>query len=156
MTARTYEEALLPRLDPLSLEWSRTWVRFLLRDKPTAQQVVGEVLGGPPTTAEGWPEFSRTDVELDTALMLDAVRLNGMVYYRPHLTAATLYIGDPNLWKTRAVEGTSETRRSPGEITAVWLQQGSAIDALIPFPQPAAPSASEFYGPIIDEWGVDC
>ena len=155
MTNRTYDETLLPQLDPTDLSWSRTWVRFLLRDKPSERQVVPESLGEAPSTEADWPDFSRSDVELDTALALDAVKIDETVYYRPHVTAATLYLGDPNLWKTRAVEGTSETRRSAVEVTNAWLQQGSAVDALIPFPPSDPVSAAEVYIPVIGDWGVE-
>lgn len=120
---RTYQPDLLPTFNPLDLTWARNWVRFLLHDVPHRDQ--------PDET--GWPDFSKSDVELNAALMLDSVGPSRTVrYFRPHVTAARLYLGDPNLWKTRSVNGTAETKRDAEQITAAWLAQGKAIDALIP------------------------
>ena len=83
-----------------------------------------------------WPEFSRTDAQLDAALSLDAVVDTSIEppvsYYRPHFTAARLYLGDPALWKSRAVDGSSESRRDSREIVGAWLAQGAAFDSMIP------------------------
>lgn len=119
---RTYQPELLPQFNPLDQVWARNWVRFLLHDVPHRDQ----------QDDSGWPDFSKSDVELDAALLLDVVGAAPVLYYRPHVTASRLYLGDPNLWRTRAVDGTSETKRDAEQITAAWLAQGKAIDALIP------------------------
>jgi len=133
---RTYEPELLGQLDPQSLEWARTWVRTLLRDKPEIDKGGLPVAPGQPARPRDptWPAFSRADIEINTALELDAVRdtTGGAIYYRPHVTAGRLYLGDPTLWKSRSVDGTSETRRDALQIVEAWLAQGRAIDALIP------------------------
>lgn len=131
---RTYDPAVLPALDPTSLGWARTWTRFLLRDLPDLERgQLPATLGQQPLAGKPkWPEFSRTDIELETALRLDAVVHQSATYFRPHLTAARLYLGDPQLWKSRAVDGTSETRRDAQDIVSAWMRQGAAIDSLIP------------------------
>lgn len=135
---RTYDETLLDMIALTSRDFARTWVRMLLRDRPE-MEVGGVPLGpGQPQRPREptWPEFSRTDQELNAALALDAVvgMVAGqvMAYYRPHITAARLYLGDPNLWKSRSVEGSSESRRDPMQIVGAWLAQGAALDAQIP------------------------
>lgn len=139
---RTYDEGLLVPLDPTSLTWARTWVRLWLRDRPEIESGGLPVALGQATRPRQatWHEFSRTDRELNAALSLDAMKsADGLsTYYRPHFTAARLYLGDPTLWKSRSVDGSSETRRDPNEIVGVWLAQGRAFDALIPLtPLPA-------------------
>ncbi|GGI87220.1 hypothetical protein [Deinococcus wulumuqiensis] len=136
--ARTYDESLLTVIDPADREFSRTWVRTLLRDRPEVNRG-GLPLGpGQPTrpSESTWPEYSRTDQELNAALELDAAfdpAANPPAkYYRPHFTAARLYLGDPALWKSRAVDGSSESRRDSQEIVSAWLAQGAALDSLIP------------------------
>lgn len=128
---RTYDQMKLIPINPLSLEWARMWVRFLLHDVPHGNQ------GGD----FAWQQYSKADVELNAALELDAVGPMPTRYYRPHVTARRLYLGDPTIWKTRAVDGTSETMRSAQEVTDAWVDQGRAIDALIPeelLPKPQA------------------
>ncbi|MFC6592407.1 hypothetical protein ACFP81_10650 [Deinococcus lacus] len=158
---RTYDEGLLDAISLTSRDFARTWVRMLLRDRPEVDR--GSVPLGPgqplrprePT----WPEFSRTDQELNAALALDALTLTVgnevRVYYRPHITAARLYLGDPNLWKSRAVDGSSESRRDSTEIVGAWLAQGAGLDKLLPLelqPPPGleveiTPAADEPYSP---------
>lgn len=131
---RTYDESLLTDFDPTSLPWARTWVRLWLRDRPELEQG-GVPLGpGQPTRPRQatWAEFGRTDAELNAALTLDSVKLGDTVFYRPHFTAARVYLGDPALWRSRSVDGSSETRRDPTEIVGAWLAQGRAFDALLP------------------------
>lgn len=135
---RTYDESLLDVIALTSRDFARTWVRMLLRDRPEVD-AGGVPLGpGQPTRPREptWPEFSRTDQELNAALELDALTLevNAMVirYYRPHFTAARLYLGDPNLWRSRAVDGSSESRRDSSEIVGAWLAQGAAFDRMMP------------------------
>lgn len=131
---RTYRAEDLNPISTSSLPWARAWLRFLLQDVPHGDQL-GDM---------GWKEHSKTDAELDAALSLDAVGQPGNLHYRPHVTAAKLYLGDPSIWKTRAVDGTSETLRSAQEITNAWLDQGRAIDAQIPAELlPVAPSVSQ-------------
>lgn len=122
MQGRTYDEAALYPVAPVDPVWALTWVRFWMRDKPDEQ-------GNWLDTAQ----FARTDVELLAALELDSVTdSEARRYYRPHFTAARLYLGDPSLWKHRAVNGTSESRRDPEQVVGAWLAQGRAFDALIP------------------------
>lgn len=136
--ARTYDESLLTVLDVTSREFARTFVRSLLRDRPEVER--GGLPLGPGQPARPreatQPQFSRTDLELNTALELDAVLDLGVnppeKYYRPHITAARLYLGDPNLWRSRAVDGSSESRRDSMEIVGAWLAQGAALDRMIP------------------------
>ncbi|WP_027480532.1 hypothetical protein [Deinococcus pimensis] len=125
---RSYDGADLSPISPDDDSFARAWVRFWTRDLPQVQN------GLPGTNqVEAWPQFSLTDEELDAALQLDAVESpDGAVYYRPHFTAARLYLGNPQLWRTRSVDGTSETRRDPNEIVGAWLAQGRAFDAVIP------------------------
>ncbi|MDV6376374.1 hypothetical protein [Deinococcus arenicola] len=132
--ARSYDPALLTALDPTSLDWSRTWVRTLLRDRPEIDRGGLPLAPGQPSRPREatWPALSRDDTEINAALALDAVRSPTVTYYRPHVTAARLYLGDPALWRSRSVDGASESRRDAKEITAAWLVQGRAIDALIP------------------------
>lgn len=133
---RTYDETKLLPLAVDSLDWARTWVRMWLRDRPEVESGGVPVGAGQPTRPRvaTWPEFSRADAELDAALLLDAVKdtSTSVPYYRPHFTAARLYLGDPSLWKSRQVDGSSETRRDPTVIVEQWLAQGRAFDALIP------------------------
>lgn len=135
---RTYEPELLRQLDPTSLAWARTWVRTLLRDRPEIDRGGLPTAPGQPSRPREatWPTFSRLDTEINTALELDAATdaTDTMVYYRPHITAARLYLGDPALWRSRSVDGTSETRRDAREVVGAWLAQGAAIDRLIPVP----------------------
>ncbi|MCD0156017.1 hypothetical protein [Deinococcus sp. 6GRE01] len=154
---RTYNPELLTALNVRNLEFARTFARTLLRDYPEVQSG-GVPLGpGQPTRPREatWPEFSRTDFQYGVALELDAVLDTTpdtpVKYYRPHITAARLYLGDPSIWKSRAVDGSSQSRRDSQEIIAAWLAQGAALDALIPtgvtlppFEQPdaVAPSTS--------------
>lgn len=135
---RSYDEALLDVVAPQSREFARTYARMLLRDRPEIDRG-GVPLGpGQPTRPREptWPEFSRTDQELNVALLLDALVLERegevLLYYRPHFTAARLYLGDPSLWRTRAVDGSSEARRDSMEIVSAWLAQGRALDAMLP------------------------
>lgn len=159
--ARTYDEGLLDVITLTSREFSRTWARMLLRDIPELHE--GDELESyqPMRDREAtWPAYSRTDQQLNAALALDAVigTVNGevMTYYRPHITAARLYLGDPNLWKSRSVEGSSESRRDPMQIVGAWLAQGAALDRLIPpelwplppfSPDEGAPSLEADYSP---------
>ena len=135
---RTYESELLTALAPSNKDFSRTWVRTLLRDVPEIDQGGVPVSAGQPNRPRlgTWPEFSRTDAQIEAALSLDAVIDTApaipVVYYRPHITAARLYLGDPALWKSRAVDGSSESRRDSREIVGAWLAQGRALDAMIP------------------------
>lgn len=140
---RTYNETLLDVIAPNSRDFARTWVRMLLRDRPEIDRGGVPVSPGQPLRPREatWPEFSRTDQELNAALELDALSLelpmpDGGVqvarYYRPHFTAARLYLGDPNLWKSRSVDGTSESRRDAWEIVRAWLSQGASLDAMLP------------------------
>lgn len=134
--SRSYDETNLMPLRPTSLEWARTWVRQFLRDYPEARTGGLPGIGQPVRVAElVWPEFSLSDVAIDAMLTLDAVLITvnslPVKSYRPHFTAARLYLGDPNLWRTRAVDASSETRRDPNEIILAWLNQGRAFDALI-------------------------
>ncbi|GGR00269.1 hypothetical protein [Deinococcus ruber] len=158
---RTYDESLLLPVDLASVAWGRTWVRQFLRDYPEVQ--TGGIGPGQPTRGAVWPEFSRSDAALNAALYLDSVLLDvgGTLtpFYRPHFTAARLYLGDPNVWRTRNVEGSSETRRDPGEIIRMWLNQGRAFDALFPTGTPLPPfelqeietasTASDYFSPSI-------
>lgn len=143
--ARTYNPALLTALAPSNKDFARTWVRTLLRDLPEVDQGGVPVgVGQPDRPSEAtWPEFSRTDEQIDAALSLDAVIDTAptvpVVYYRPHYTAARLYLGDPALWKSRAVDGSSESRRDSREIVGAWLAQGGALDAMIPDTLPLPP-----------------
>lgn len=136
--SRTYDETKLLPLAVDSLVWARTWVRTWLRDRPEVDAGGVPVAAGQPTRPRlpTWPEFSRGDIELDAALLVDAVVDTSTdphtVYYRPHFTAARLYLGDPSLWKSRQVDGSSETRRDPTAIVEQWLAQGRAFDALMP------------------------
>lgn len=131
---RTYDETLLLPIDLISQAWGRTWVRQFMRDYPEVR--TGGVNPGQPVRDPVWPEFSRTDAGLNASLFLDAVQIDvaGVLtaHYRPHFTAARLYLGDPNLWRTRSVDGSSETRRDPQEVIRAWLNQGRAFDALFP------------------------
>lgn len=135
---RTYDESLLDVISLASRDFARTWVRMLLRDRPEIDRGGVPVAAGQPTRPRSatWPEFSRTDQELNAALILDSLMLDRggevVTYYRPHFTAARLYLGDPNLWKSRAVDGSSESRRSSQEIIGAWLAQGAALDAMLP------------------------
>lgn len=133
--ARTYDESKLLPI-PAHLDdptWARTWTRQFLRDFPELK--TGGIQAGQPSV-ETWPAFSRSDVALNAALSLDAVSVTvenvTTLRYRPHITAARLYLGDPNLWRTRSVDSSSETRRDPNEVIAAWLNQGRAFDALFP------------------------
>lgn len=130
---RTYDESKLLPPDLSNLEWARTWTRQFLRDLPELK--TGGIQAGQPSV-ETWPAFSRSDAALNAALYLDSVLLdvNGTStrMYRPHITAARLYLGDPNLWRTRSVDGSSETRRDPNEVVSAWLNQGRAFDGLFP------------------------
>jgi hypothetical protein len=133
---RTYDQSLLLPLAPTSLAWARTWVRQLMGDKPDIRAGLTNVLGQPiDTTTNLWSQWSKTDVELEASLLLDAVPVvvAGVIVpaYRPHFTAGHIYLGDPDLWRTRSVDGSSETRRDPLEIVRAWLNQGRAFDALI-------------------------
>jgi len=125
--ARTYEEGNLSPIQLDSPDWALAWVRQYLRDYPNVRT-------NEPTHGDVWPEFSRSDQAIDALAELDAVKLpDGTVLgYRPHVTAARMYLGDPTLWRTRAVDGNSETRRDPNEVVAAWLNQGRAFDALFP------------------------
>lgn len=135
---RTYDPQLLMALDPRDVNFARTFVRTLLRDLPEVQSGGVPLGAGQPTMpdADVWPEFSRTDLQLNAALELDAVLDTSpqppVKFYRPHVTAARLYLGDPLLWRSRAVGGSSESRRDSGEIVSAWLAQGRALDAQIP------------------------
>lgn len=135
---RTYDPSLLTALNVQSVAFALTWTRTLLRDFPEVE-TGGVPLGpGQPTRPRGatWPEFSLTDQQIKAALALDAV-LDArpdppQLYYRPHITAARLYLGNPNLWRSRAVDGSSESRRDSKEIVGAWLAQGAALDRTIP------------------------
>lgn len=132
---RTYTPAALVGIDVTDQTFALTWVRTLLRDMPEVE--TGGIPGQPTRPREAtWPEFSRTDTQILAALELDAVRdatVTPVVkYYRPHVTAARLYLGDPALWRSRAVDGSSESRRDSLEIIGAWLAQGAALDGMIP------------------------
>ncbi len=133
---RTYEPDDLSLISVESLDFSRTFVRTLLRDRPEFSSGGLPVGPGQPSRASEatWPQYSRTDTEIETALALDAVedKQANLTYYRPHITAARLYLGDPALWKSRSVESGSESRRDATEIVSAWLAQGMALDAQIP------------------------
>lgn len=160
---RTYDEQLLDVISLHSRDFARTWVRMLLRDRPEVESGGVPVGPGQPTRPREptWPEFSRTDQELNAALVLDSLLdttgETPVPYYRPHFTAARLYLGDPNLWRSRAVDGSSESRRSSEEIVGAWLAQGAALDRMIPghlWPlppfedaDPATPGTEEPYSP---------
>ena len=115
---RTYSPALLLPIDPRSSACARTWVRFFLKAQPDDQ---GK-----------FPEHDLQDVEYNAALILDSVTDGTYIYYRPAITAARLYEGDPLLLRSEGAEGWSNTRRSTPEIVAAWLAQGLAFDRLIP------------------------
>lgn len=135
---RTYDESLLDGITVTSRDFARTYLRLLLRDRPEIDQGGVAVGPGQPTRPREatWPANSRTDQELNLALALDRVLdLTAdppVSYYRPHITAARLYLGDPTLWRSRAVDGSSESRRDSSEIVGAWLAQGRALDAQIP------------------------
>lgn len=157
---RTYDESLLTVLDPQNRDFARTFVRSLLRDRPEIDRG-GVPLGpGQPTRPRDptWPEWSRTDLELNAALELDAVLDTSVTplakHYRPHFTAARLYLGDPNIWKSRAVDGSSESRRDSGEIVRAWLLQGAALDRMIPahlWPLPDFEGEGKAGSAVVDE-----
>lgn len=136
---RTYDEQLLTVLDVTNREFARTWVRSLLRDRPEIEAggVPRSLREATPLPREAvWGEFSHTDQQLNVALELDAVLDTGVIplakYYRPHITAARLYLGNPRMWRTRAVDGASESRRDSLEIVGAWLAQGVGLDRMIP------------------------
>ena len=138
---RTYDADKLTSLAPTNIVWARTWVRHWLGDRPDLRTG----LPGAGSTELGiWQQGSKSDVELNALLALDAVPVtvtDGLTIsvvpaYRPHFTAGHIYLGDPNLWRTRSVDGTSETRRDPMQIVAAWLNQGRSFDALLPLPLP--------------------
>ena len=56
---RTYDETLLLPLNPLNLDWARTWVRQFLHDHPEVQS--GGVNPGQPYRRDVWPEFARSE-----------------------------------------------------------------------------------------------
>ena len=116
--SRTYDPSLLLPINPSDLACARTWVRLWLRNNPDAQ---GK-----------YPEHDLQDSEYEAALTLDAVTDGVVWYYRPALTAARLYEGDPLLLKSEGAEGWSNSRRDTAEIVAAWLGQGAAFDRLIP------------------------
>lgn len=132
--SRTYDESVLTRMDPQDITWARTWVRNLLRDKP----IVGKTglpaqLNQPVTNSTpGWDEGSLTDEAINAALRLRAVGPDSDLYYRPHVTAADLLRGNPNILVKRVVDGSSEQRRDPNDVAISWIEQGRGIDAMIP------------------------
>lgn len=136
--ARTYDAGRLTALDVRSPEFTLAWIRTLLRDMPEVEAGGVPVgLGQPARDSEAtWPEFSRTDPQIMAAAALDAVVDTAVSppakYFRPHFTAARLYLGDPAIWRSRAVEGSSESRRASEEIVSAWLAQGAALDRQIP------------------------
>ncbi|MFC5846732.1 hypothetical protein [Deinococcus petrolearius] len=142
---RTYDASLLTALNVESREFALTWTRTLLRDLPEVE--TGGVPLGPGQPARPraatWPEFSLTDQQIGAALALDAVLderpAPPRLYYRPHVTAARLYLGNPNLWRSRAVDGSSESRRDSSEIVGAWLSQGAGLDRMIPADLPLPP-----------------
>lgn len=142
MAGRTYDPELLTALNVRDRAFARTWARTLLRDFPEVQPGKLPLGPGQPSrpSEPTWPEFSRTDFQIDAALELDAVidasASPPVKYYRPHITAARLYLGDPALWRSRAVDGSSESRRDSMEIVGAWLAQGAGLDAMIPVPLP--------------------
>jgi hypothetical protein len=115
---RTYDPTLLLPIDPRSSTCARTWVRFFLKTQPDAQ--------------DKFPENDLQDVEYNAALTLDSVTDGTYIYFRPAVTAARLYEGNPRLLKSDGGDNWSHTRRDTPEIIAAWLVQGAAFDRLIP------------------------
>lgn len=116
--ARSYDEGKLSPLLPPDPDWARSWVRFFLRQVPDSE---GK-----------FPELSPSDAEINANLLLDTVDFGEVTYFRPHHTAARLYLGNPELLRSEGGQGWSNTRRDAGEITGAWLAQGRAFDARIP------------------------
>ena len=87
--ARTYSTTNLALNDPTSADWALAYARFALRDKPN--------------DANTYPFSSLEDEELNA--LLEATKItdttdnggDGTAYYVPHLMAADLIEGDPEL-----------------------------------------------------------
>lgn len=112
----TYDATLLT-VTPTDKNACMTWVRFWLGDKPDREGKQGG--------------HHLSDEEILASLELAAVGGNPR-YYRPHITAKALLVGNPELWESKKFRDYSEKRRDPEAIAKAWAEQGKAFDALIP------------------------
>ena len=117
---KTFERDELFPIKINDLTWALYMLRHLLRDIPDEENA-------------NYPENSYSDDELKGALQLDALTSDaGLSYYRPHVSAKNLFLGDPYRLKTHASETYSKTLADPTQVTNAWLEQGKRFDALIP------------------------
>lgn len=116
----TYVENLLLPISPLNIACARTWMRLFLKDKPDEQG--------------NWPDRSMSDEELEAYLVSTSLGTvaNDGPYYRPHLAAANVLVGDPERIRELRYDDFFKTLRRPEEIVKAWYEAGRAFDALIP------------------------
>jgi hypothetical protein len=97
--------------DPTDLAWAVAWTRSLLRD-----------------TTET-PTYS--DPELVAGLTARAFKVEGVVYYRPHVLAAALVQADPTRAQSESLLGASVTHRDAASAAAGIRSLNGWIDDLI-------------------------
>lgn len=114
----TYLENLLLPIDPKSKNNARTWVRLFLKDKPDAEG--------------NYPDRNLSDLEIEGFLEGASVTDGTTVYYRPHVAAANILVGEPERIRELRYDDFYKTLRRPEEVVKGWYDAGRAFDLLIP------------------------
>lgn len=107
----SYDATALAPINPRNVDCAAAWVGFWLRGS--------DALGLDEITAN---------------LLLDSVvdPVGRVTYYRPHLTASRLLLGDQAVLAAYRLGDVTETYRNPQDIANAFMQAGTAFDTLIP------------------------
>lgn len=124
-----YDESSLSGSDPTDAEWALAWTRFHLRD-----------------TSNTNPEYS--DEELNAVLTGTAWAHEDVTYYRPHVAAASIILGDPNRATSESLLGNSISMRGANATANGIRSAGAWVDALIESLAGAAPPSGRSLTPV--------
>ena len=116
---RTYRRGDLHPIRVTSLDWALSMCRNMLRHVPD--------------NAGNYPERAYFDDEITAELKVTAVaNAQNVLYYRPHIAARNLYLGDPYRLKSHSTETYSKTLADAREVADSWLERGASFDRYIP------------------------
>lgn len=107
-----YDDTDLSGSDATVAAWALAWARFYLRDTSVTD-----------------PEYS--DAELTAVLTATAWEHDSVTYYRPHVAAANIVLGDPDRASSESVLGNSVTLRGASAVANGIRSAGAWVDALI-------------------------
>jgi hypothetical protein len=115
--SKSYDVSTFTPPDPTSVAWAIASARRFMRDTPN------EALAYSPRSFD--------DSEIVAQLALDSVSSGGVVYYRPHVSAAHLVRSDPERVLSFGASSYSESYRDADAIARGILRAGAGVDALI-------------------------